>query len=62
MAMGVDFIESIGLILLPCPAYRSRRRAGKDGRGGQASMGSSVVNLLNTSSQPSSYDMHMHEY
>ncbi|KAM0461932.1 hypothetical protein ACHAO4_001122 [Trichoderma viride] len=48
MAMGVDFIESIGLILLPCPAYRSRRRAGKDGRGGQASMGSSVVNLLNT--------------
>ncbi|UKZ56695.1 hypothetical protein TrVGV298_010536 [Trichoderma virens] len=27
---------------------RSRRRAGKDGHGGQASMGSSVVNLLNT--------------
>ncbi|KAH6605232.1 hypothetical protein Trco_006939 [Trichoderma cornu-damae] len=27
---------------------RSRRRVGKDGHGGQASMGSSIVNLLNT--------------
>lgn len=62
MAAGVDFIESIGLILLPSPAYRSRRRAGKDGRGGQASMISSIVNLLNTSSRPSSHDIHIHEY